>query len=74
MKLGDEVTLVTGGAVILELPDEEPQSFQAGQVLHLPPMVPHVLRNASASEPARLLVSSITAAGLPPSVPVPSAY
>lgn len=72
MHPGDEIALVTEGAVTLEMEGEEPRTFQVGQIFHPRPMTPHVARNASATAPARLIVSSITEAGRPSTIMVPS--
>lgn len=71
MHPGDEIALVTEGAVTLEMEGEAPRTFQAGQTFHPRPMTPHVARNASATAPARLVVSSVTEAGKPSTVLVP---
>lgn len=65
---GDEIALVLEGAVQLELEGQATRSFSAGQTFHPLPMTPHVARNASATQPARLMVSSITEAGKPTTV------
>jgi quercetin dioxygenase-like cupin family protein len=71
MHPGDEIALVTEGAVTLEMDGEAPRTYQAGQTFHPRPMTPHVARNASATQPARLTVTSITEAGRPSTVLVP---
>ncbi|MBC4016000.1 cupin domain-containing protein [Siccirubricoccus deserti] len=71
MHPGDEIALVTEGAVTLEMQGEEPRTFQAGQTFHPRPMTPHVARNASSTAPAKLTVSSITEAGKPSTIMVP---
>jgi quercetin dioxygenase-like cupin family protein len=71
MHPGDEIALVTEGSVTLELQDQAPRTFQAGQTFHPPPMTPHIARNASATAPAKLTVSSITEAGKPSTILVP---
>jgi quercetin dioxygenase-like cupin family protein len=71
MHPGDEIALVTEGSVTLEMQGEEPRTFQAGQIFHPRPMTPHVARNASATAPAKLTVSSITEAGKPSTILVP---
>jgi quercetin dioxygenase-like cupin family protein len=68
MHPGDEIALVTEGSVALEMEGEAPRIFQAGQTFHPRPMTPHVARNASATVPARLIVSSITEAGRPSTI------
>ena len=65
MHPGDEIALVTEGAVTLEMDGEAPKTFRAGEVLHPRPMTAHQARNASASAVARLTVSSITESGRP---------
>jgi quercetin dioxygenase-like cupin family protein len=72
MHPGDEIALVTEGAITLEMEGQAPRSFQAGQTFHPRPMTPHVARNASATAPARAIVTSITEAGRPSTVLVPS--
>jgi quercetin dioxygenase-like cupin family protein len=71
MHPGDEIALVTEGSVTLEVQGEAPRTFQAGQTFHPRPMTPHVARNASATAPARLTVSSITEAGRPSTIILP---
>lgn len=71
MHPGDEIALVTEGAVMLEMEGEAPRTFHVGQTFHPPPMTPHVARNASATVPARLTVSSITEAGRPSTIVLP---
>jgi quercetin dioxygenase-like cupin family protein len=71
MHPGDEIALVTEGSVTLEMQGEGPRTFHAGQTFHPRPMTSHVARNASATAPARLIVSSITEAGKPSTVLVP---
>jgi quercetin dioxygenase-like cupin family protein len=71
MHPGDEIALVTEGAVTLEMEGEAPRTFQAGQTFHPRPMTAHVARNASATAPARLIVSSITQAGRPSTILLP---
>jgi quercetin dioxygenase-like cupin family protein len=71
MHPGDEIALVTEGAVVLEMQGEEPRTFHVGQTFHPRPMTPHIARNASATAPARVTVSSITEAGKPSTILVP---
>lgn len=65
MHPGDEIALVTEGAVSLEAEGEAPKTYQAGEVLHPQPMKPHQARNVSTTQVARLTVSSITEIGRP---------
>ena len=65
MHPGDEIALVTAGAVSLEMDGEAPKTYQAGEVLHPQPMKPHQARNISTTQIARLTVSSITETGRP---------
>ena len=69
---GDEIAHVVEGTVVLEMQGEEPRTFNAGQSFHPRPNTPHVARNASATTPAKLVVSSITEAGKPSTVLVPA--
>jgi quercetin dioxygenase-like cupin family protein len=71
MHPGDEIAQVIEGSVTLEMEGEPARTFQAGQTFHPRPMTPHVARNASASAPARLIVSSITEAGKPSTIMLP---
>ena len=71
MHPGDEIAQVIEGSVTLEMEGDQPRTFQAGQTFHPRPMTPHVARNASASAPARLIVSSITEAGKPSTIMLP---
>ena len=73
MHPGDEIALVTEGAVTLEMEGEPPRTFQAGQNFQPRPMTPHVARNASPTAPARVSVSSITEAGKPSTIMLPPA-
>ena len=71
MHPGDEIAQVIEGSVTLEMEGDQPRTFQAGQTFHPRPMTPHIARNASASAPARLIVSSITEAGKPSTIMLP---
>ena len=71
MHPGDEIAQVIEGSVTLEMEGEPARTFQAGQTFHPRPMTPHIARNASASAPARLIVSSITEAGKPSTIMLP---
>jgi quercetin dioxygenase-like cupin family protein len=73
MHPGDEIALVTAGSVTLEEAGEAPRTFHVGETFHPRPMSPHVARNASATAPARVMVTSITEAGKPSTVLVPPA-
>lgn len=73
MHPGDEIALVTEGAVTLEMEGEPPRTFQVGQTFQPRPMTPHVARNASPTAPARVSVSSITEAGKPSTIMLPPA-
>ena len=72
MHPGDEIAQVIEGSVTLEMEGEPARTFQAGQTFHPRPMTPHIARNASASAPARLIVSSITEAGKPSTIMLPT--
>ncbi|WP_137125063.1 cupin domain-containing protein [Roseomonas sp. HF4] len=72
MHPGDEIALVTHGSVTLEVDGEPARTFEVGQTFHPRPMIPHVARNASTTAPARVIVTSITEAGKPSTVMVPS--
>ena len=69
---GDEIAHVVEGAVVLEMQGEEPRTFNAGQSFHPRPNTPHVVRTASATAPAKLVVSSNPEAGKPSTMPVPA--
>ena len=71
MHPGDEIAQVIEGSVTLEMEGEPARTFQAGQTFHPRPMTPHIARNASATAPARLIVSSITEAGKPSTIMLP---
>ena len=71
MHPGDEIAQVIEGSVTLEMEGDQPRTFQAGQTFPPRPMTPHIARNASASAPARLIVSSITEAGKPSTIMLP---
>jgi hypothetical protein len=44
--------------------------LHSGEAFQYRPMAPHVTRNASASEPALLILVSVSGVGLPSALPV----
>lgn len=75
MRPADEIALLTEGAITLAIEGEAQWSFQTGQTFHTRLITPDVVRNASATATARLIVTSITAEADGPStilLPPPS--
>lgn len=67
---GDEFLYVLDGAVTVTPEGSSPVTVSQGEMLHLEYRVPHSARNASATEPARVIVFQIVEAGKPVSEPV----
>ena len=67
---GDEFLYVLDGAVTV-MPDKSaPVTVSQGEIFHLKYKVPHGARNASDTEPARVIVFQVVEAGKPVSEPV----
>jgi quercetin dioxygenase-like cupin family protein len=58
------------GAVTVEPEGSSPVTLRQGETFHQPPVVPHSAKNASASEPARVLVFMVVEQGKPLAEPV----
>jgi quercetin dioxygenase-like cupin family protein len=65
----DLFVYVLEGAIVTQLEGEAPKTLHAGEVFtELPSDIHVVSRNASATEPAKLLVFFVKARGAPPTV------
>jgi quercetin dioxygenase-like cupin family protein len=65
----DLFVYVLSGIIVTQVEGEEPKSLKAGDVFYESPTDVHVVsRNASASEPAKLLVFYVKDKGSPPTV------
>lgn len=70
---GTETTIVTAGAVTIELEDAcEPVTYEEGSALFVPDAVPHTLRNEGAVT-AELVVAYLLAPGAPDQLSAPPA-
>lgn len=67
---GDEFLYVLEGAVTVMPDGSSPVTVKEGEMFHLMYSVPHSARNASATEPARVIVFQVVEAGKPVSEPV----
>lgn len=68
----DVFVYVLEGAVVMQVDGAEPVTLKAGQTFHESPDDVHrVSRNASDTEPAKLLAVLVKDAGAPATVPVP---
>lgn len=67
---GDEFLYVLDGAVTVMPDGSSPVTVSQGEMFHLEYRVPHSARNASATEPARVIVFQVVEAGKPLSEPV----
>ncbi len=47
------------GATTAEIDGRETRNYGVGEVVHVPPDVPHIGRNASATEPLKVLIIRI---------------
>jgi quercetin dioxygenase-like cupin family protein len=56
---GHEIVYVLEGTTTAEIDGRETRNYGVGEVVHVPPNVPHVGRNASATEPLKVLVIRI---------------
>jgi quercetin dioxygenase-like cupin family protein len=56
---GHEIVYVLEGTTTAEIDGRETRNYRVGEVVHVPPNVPHVGRNASATEPLKVLVIRI---------------
>jgi quercetin dioxygenase-like cupin family protein len=66
---GHEIVYVLEGATTAEIDGRETRTYRVGEVVHVPPNIPHVGRNASATEPLKVLVIRIKDKSKPVMVP-----
>jgi quercetin dioxygenase-like cupin family protein len=67
---GHEIVYVLEGATTAEIDGRETRNYGVGEVVHVPPNVPHVGRNASATAPLKVLIIRIKDKSKPVMVPV----
>lgn len=67
---GHEIVYVLEGATTAEVDGRETRNYGVGEVVHVPPDVPHIGRNASATEPLKVLIIRIKDKSKPVLVPV----
>lgn len=67
---GDEFLYVLEGSVTVEPEGGSPVTLEQGETFHQPPVVPHSAKNASSTEPARVLVFMVVEQGKPLAEPV----
>lgn len=67
---GHEIVYVLEGSTIAEVDGRETRSYGVGEVVHVPPNVPHIGRNASNTQPLKVLVIRIKDKSKPVMVPV----
>lgn len=67
---GHEIVYVLEGATTAEIDGRETRNYGVGEVVHVPPNVPHVGRNASTTEPLKVLIVRIKDKSKPVMVPV----
>jgi quercetin dioxygenase-like cupin family protein len=67
---GHEIVYVLEGSTTAEIDGRETRSYGVGEVVHVPPNVPHVGRNASTTEPLKVLIVRIKDKSKPVMVPV----
>ena len=67
---GHEIVYVLEGATTAEIDGRATRNYGVGEVVHVPPNVPHVGRNASKTEPLKVLVIRIKDKSKPVMVPV----
>jgi quercetin dioxygenase-like cupin family protein len=71
----DLFVYVLQGAVVTQLEGEAPKTLKAGEVFYESPTDVHLVsRNASTTEPAKLLVFFVKSKGAPPTVLVPHTH
>lgn len=66
---GHEIVYVLEGATTAEIDGLETRTYGVGQVVHVPPNIPHVGRNASATESLKVLIVRIKDKSKPVMVP-----
>ena len=67
---GHEIVYVLEGATTAEIDGRETRNYGVGEVVHVPPNVPHIGRNASKTEPLKVLIVRIKDKSKPVMVPV----
>jgi quercetin dioxygenase-like cupin family protein len=67
---GHEIVYVLEGSTTAEIDGRETRSYGVGEVLHVPPNIPHIGRNASKTEPLKVLIIRIKDKSKPVMVPV----
>jgi quercetin dioxygenase-like cupin family protein len=67
---GHEIVYVLEGVTTAEIDGRETRNYRVGEVVHVPPNVPHIGRNASVTEPLKVLVIRIKDKTKPVMVPV----
>jgi quercetin dioxygenase-like cupin family protein len=67
---GHEIVYVLEGSTTAEIDGRETRNYGVGEVVHVPPNIPHVGRNASATEPLKVLIIRIKDKSKPVMVPV----
>ncbi len=67
---GHEIVYVLEGTTTAEIDGRETRNYGVGEVVHVPPNVPHVGRNASATAPLKVLIIRIKDKSKPVMVPV----
>jgi quercetin dioxygenase-like cupin family protein len=67
---GHEIVYVLEGATSAEIDGQETRTYRVGEVVHVPPNIPHIGRNASATEPLKVLIVRIKDKSKPVMVPV----
>ena len=66
---GHEIVYVLEGTTNAEIDGRETRNYGVGEVLHVPPNIPHVGRNASKTEPLKVLIIRIKDKSKPVMVP-----
>ena len=66
---GHEIVYVLEGSTTAEIDGRETRTYGVGKVVHVPPNVPHIGRNASATEPLKVLIVRIKDKSKPVMVP-----
>jgi quercetin dioxygenase-like cupin family protein len=67
---GHEIVYVLEGTTTAEIDGRETRNYGVGEAVHVPPNVPHVGRNASKTEPLKVLIVRIKDKSKPVMVPV----
>ena len=67
---GHEIVYVLEGSTTAEIDGRETRTYGVGEVVHVPPNIPHIGRNASTTEPLKVLIIRIKDKSKPVMVPV----